>query len=86
LRESQLKGRQTDDVSSKASGNIITFSRAKCYVGRKAKPGNVFFELVIEEINHHQFGHGSWVRAQRAYKINDLLGMIGPITSQKKGH
>jgi hypothetical protein len=56
LRESQLKGRQTDDVSSKASGNIITFSRAKCYVGRKAKPGNVFFELVIEEIKHNQSG------------------------------
>jgi hypothetical protein len=54
LRESQLKGRQTDDVSSKGSGNIISFSRAKSYVGRKAKPGKVFFELVMEEIKHHQ--------------------------------
>jgi hypothetical protein len=56
LLESQLKGRQTDDVSSEGSGNIIGFSRAKSDVGRKAKPGNVFFELMIEEIKHHQFG------------------------------
>jgi hypothetical protein len=57
LRESQLKGRQTDDVSSKESGNIIRFSRAKSYLGRKAKPSNVFFELVLEEIKHNQFGN-----------------------------
>jgi hypothetical protein len=41
-------------VSSKGSGIIISLSRAKSYVGRKAKPGNAFFELVIEKIKYHQ--------------------------------
>jgi hypothetical protein len=43
-------------VSSKGNGNIISLSRAKSYVGRKAKPGNAFFELIIKEINYHQSG------------------------------